>query len=148
MKKYAYIYIATLIVVGVLGVNAQAQSSRNRQELRATIPFDFTAGNKLLPAGTYRVHVVVPSSDRCLLQIANTDGQASAMVGTIDMEGKPSETARLTFRRYGNQYFLAQVWMAAEASGFDTPSSKAEKSLRRRPGNVAKNVEVVAQSAR
>ena len=148
MKKHAYIYIATLIIVGVLGVNAHAQSSRNSQRLRATIPFDFTAGNTLMPAGTYRVHVVNPSSDRSVLQIASADGKSLVMVKTIDVQGQSSENAKLTFRRYGDQYFLARVWMAAETSGFDMPSSKAEKSLRRQLGNVARTVEIVAVNTR
>jgi len=148
MKKHAYICIATLMIVGVLGVNTQAQSSRNMQRLHVSIPFAFDAGNKTLPAGDYRVQVVNPSSDRCVLQIASTDGKSSVLVKTTDIQGQSSEKAKLTFRRYGDQYFLAQVWMAAESSGFDTPSSKAEKSLRRQLGNVAKNLEIVAVGAR
>lgn len=147
MKKHAYIYIATLMIVGVLSVNTQAQTSRNTQQLHVSIPFAFDAGNKTLPAGDYRVQVVNPSSDHSVLQIASTDGQSSVMVKTTDIEGR-SEKAKLTFRRYGDQYFLAQVWMAAESSGFDTPSSKAEKSLRRQLGNVAKNLEIVSVSSR
>lgn len=148
MKNHAYIYIATLMIVGVLSVNTQAQTSRNTQRLHVSIPFAFDAGNKILPAGDYRVQVVNPSSDHSVLQIASTDGKSSVMVKTTDIQGQSSEKAKLTFRRYGDQYFLAQVWMAAESPGFDTPSSKAEKSLRRQLGTVAKNLEIVSVSAR
>ncbi|HEV8371086.1 MAG TPA: hypothetical protein VGQ39_24290 [Pyrinomonadaceae bacterium] len=147
MKNHAYIYIATLIIVGVLSVNTQAQSSRNMQRLRVSIPFAFNAGDTMLPAGKYRVHVVNPSSDRCVLQISGTDG-TRVMIKTMDVQGSPSEEAKLTFKRYGDQYFLTQVWMAAESSGFETPTSKAEKSLRRQLGPLAKNYEVVAINAR
>ena len=148
MKKHAYIYIATLMIVGVLSVNTQAQTSRNTQRLHVSIPFAFDAGNKILPAGDYRVQVVNPSSDHSVLQIASTDGKSSVIVKTTDIQGQSSEKAKLNFRRYGDQYFLAQVWMAAESSGFETPSSKAEKSLRRQLGNVAMNLQIVSVSAR
>ena len=147
MKKHAYIYIATLMIVGVLSINTQAQTSRNMQRLHVSVPFAFDAGNKTLPAGDYRVQVVNPSSDRSVLQIASTDGKSSVMIKTTDIQGQLSEKAKLTFRRYGDQYFLAHVWMAAESLGFDTPSSKAEKSLRRQLGNVAKNLDIVSVSA-
>ena len=147
MKKHIYIYFATMILVGVLGVSTQAQSS-TRQQLRVSIPFGFSAGNTLLPAGEYRVHVVNPASDRSVLQIAGIDGGSSVMVGTTDIQASSPSKAKLTFRRYGDQYFLAQVWMSAETSGFATPNSKAEKTLRRQLGNAAKNYEVVAINAR
>ena len=148
MKNRAYIYVATLMIVGVLSFNTQAQSSRNMQRLRVSIPFAFNAGDTKLPAGKYRLHVVNPSSDRCILQIAGTDGTSRVMIKTMDIQGQSSEEARLTFKRYGDQYFLTQVWMAAESSGFETPTSKAEKMLRRQLGPLAKNYEVVAINAR
>ena len=148
MNKHAYIYIAALMIVGALSPNTQAQTSRNTQQLRANIPFAFDAGNKILAAGDYKVQVVNPSSDHSVLQIASTDGKSSVMVKTTDIQGQSSEKAKLTFRRYGDQYFLAQIWMAAESSGLDTPRPKAEKSLRRQLGNVAKNLEIVSVTAR
>lgn len=147
MKKHVYIYFATMILVGVLGINAQAQS-RNRQQLRVDIPFAFSVGNKSLPAGEYRIQVVNPSSDHSVLQIASLDGRTTMMVRTIDIEGSSPSRAKLTFRHYGDQYFLAQVWMAAESTGLATPSSGTEKTLRRQLGKAGKNYEVVAVNAR
>src|SRR5438093_8352086 len=119
MKKHVYIYFATLTLIGVLGISTRAQS-RNRQQLRVDIPFAFNVGNTSLPAGEYRIHVVNPSSDRSVLQIASLDGRSTMMVQTTDIEGWSTSKPKLTFRRYGDQYFLAQVWMAAESTGLAT----------------------------
>jgi len=70
------------------------------------------------------------------------------MVRTTDISGWPTSKAKLTFRHYGEQYFLAQVWMASDATGFATPSSNAEKALRRQLGKAAKDVDLVAVNAR
>jgi hypothetical protein len=35
----------------------------------------------------------------------------------------------LTFRRYGNTYFLAQVWVSGSAEGREMIKSKAERDL-------------------
>jgi len=147
MKKQIYFYFATMILVGVLGISTQAQS-RNRQQLRADIPFAFSVGNKSLPAGEYRVQVVNPSSDKSVLQITSLDGRTTMMVRTVDIEGSSTSRAKLTFRHYGDQYFLAQVWMAAETTGMATPNSGAEKTLRRQLGKTAKDFDLVAVNAR
>jgi pectate lyase len=146
MNKKFYLHIATAILISVLGVSANAQS-RNRQELKVSVPFAFNVGNTELPAGDYTVRVVNPTSDSSVLQIASVDGKFTTMVRTIDVEGWAKSTARLTFRHYGSQYFLAQVWMAAESNGFAAPNSSNEKNLRRQLGKTAKNVDLVAVNA-
>jgi hypothetical protein len=43
--------------------------------------------------------------------------------------------ARLVFHRYGNQYFLHQVWTTDLDSGRELPASKQERSLAKGPAN-------------
>jgi hypothetical protein len=147
MKKHIYFVLASLTLVGILGVGAQAQS-RSRQQIRVDVPFAFNVGNTSLPAGEYRVSIVNPASDRSVLRIASLDGHSTMMVRTTDIQGKSQTKAKLTFRHYGDQYFLSQVWMAAESTGLATPSSSAEKTLRRQLGKGSKNYDLVAIDAR
>ena len=147
MKNNFYVHLATAILIGVLGVSAQAQS-RTRQQLSVNVPFAFNVGNTSMPAGEYKVKIVNPSSDRSVLQIASLDGRTSAMVGTTDVIGRAHAKAKLTFRHYGDQYFLAQVWMAAESDGLATPSSSSERTLQRQLGQTGRTFETVAVNAR
>jgi hypothetical protein len=133
-------------LIAVIGVNANAQS-RNQQQLRVTVPFTFNVGNTLLPAGDYTVSIVNPGSDRSVLRFANRDGNATSMIQTTDIAGWANSKGKLTFRHYGDQYFLAQVWMAAEATGLATRNSIVEKKLRQQLGSTAKSVETVAVNA-
>jgi len=37
--------------------------------------------------------------------------------------------ARLVFNRYGDQYFLAQVWTQSDITGLEIPRSRSERTL-------------------
>lgn len=140
MKKH--IYIASLVLVALVAVSAQAQS-RSRQQLRFNAPFAFNAGNTVLPAGEYQLTIVNPSSDHSVLRIMSSDGKFTTMIRTIDVEGWVSPKAKLSFRHYGDHYFLAQVWMAGESTGLAAPPSKNEKVLQQQLGKARKNFDTV-----
>ena len=145
--KNIYLHLATAILIVVTGVSAQAQS-RNRQKLQFTAPFAFNVGNSELPAGEYTVQVVNPVADHSVLQFRSIDGQARVMVRTTEIIGWANAKAKLNFRHYGDQYFLAQVWMAGEADGLATPTAKAEKTLRQQVGQKRGQFSMVAINAR
>lgn len=142
MKTKIYIHFATIILIGILGASAEAQS-RNRQQLRFDVPFAFNVGNVVLPAGAYDVRIVNPSADRSVLQIRGVDGRMAMMVQTTDIVGWATAKGRLGFRHYGDRYFLAQVWMASESTGLAMPRSRAESLLRRQLGKANKNLDLV-----
>ena len=59
-------------------------------------------------------------------------------------EGSP---ARLVFKRYGDKYFLAQVWSDVRAEGRQLNSSKTEESLAKQfkqKNETARVVDVLA----
>jgi hypothetical protein len=41
----------------------------------------------------------------------------------------PSDRTKLVFRKYGDQYFLAQVWTAGESDGRELPRPRLEQKL-------------------
>jgi len=141
MKKQ--IYIASLVLVVLVAISAQAQS-RSNQQLRFHIPFAFNAGNSVLPAGDYGVAIVNPSSDHSVLRITSSDGKSTTMIRTVDVEGWAAPKAKMSFRHYGDRYFLAQVWMAGESTGLVAPTSKSEKAIRQQFGLSNKNFGTVA----
>ena len=107
-----------------------AQSSR---EQTANIPFSFTVADKTFPAGEYRVERLNPSSDKAAIAVKSADGHLTKIVLTTPVQagGEVRESAKLVFNRYGQQYFLAQVWTAADDTGLRLPQSKTERSLSR-----------------
>jgi hypothetical protein len=98
-------------------------------ELRANIPFQFHVGNTKLPAGEYTVRMV-EDSDLTLMEISSADGSASTLFQVQEVEASTTPTkSELIFNKYGDQYFLAQLFDEGEASGSQLPESRYEKRV-------------------
>jgi hypothetical protein len=147
MKKRAYTMIAMVVLVGSMAVAAEAQTN-GRTQLVASIPFEFSVGNKTLPAGEYTVRQVNPASDHAVLQLRSRDGRASAMVQMDSVMGKAQESAKLIFNRYGNHYFFAQAWVDGENSGLQASKSRAERATGRELAGIKMATDSVALTAR
>ncbi len=147
MKKQAYTMIAMIVLVGSMAVAAQAQTS-GRTQLSANIPFQFSVGNKTLPAGKYLLQSVGAESANVVVKIMSRDGKASAMLQMAGVEGKREESAKLTFRRYGNKYFFAEAWVDGESSGLQAPKSRSERTVERELAGIKPKTETVALRVR
>jgi hypothetical protein len=132
MKKlYPHIFLLFgLFAILAATAPARAQSVR---EQTASIPFAFNVGDQTFPAGTYRVRQLNPASDRAALEIKSADGRLGKITLTSFVHsGKAEEQPRLVFTRYGEQYFLAQVWTQAQDGGLALPTSRSERALARK----------------
>jgi hypothetical protein len=125
MKKYFYIPLAVVILVGVLATNAHAQST-SPQRMVANIPFTFNVGKTSLPAGKYTVTVLNSTSDLRILQIRSTNGRSSVMIMTSGVIGHVSENSKLVFERDGDRYYFAQAQMAGDSTSLAAPRSKTQ----------------------
>jgi hypothetical protein len=146
MKKQALTMIALMVLVGSLTASAKAQSLW-RVKLVANIPFEFSAGNQMLPAGEYIVKPVNPASDQVVLQITSKDGRNSVMLRMTSTRGKASETAVLVFHRYGDHYFLAQAWTPGERDGFEARKSRYERNVARELAGIKPQTKTIALTA-
>lgn len=130
MKKQS---LRIFLMFGLLSLLAMASAhAQTNTEQRAHISFSFTVGNRTFPAGDYRVLRLNPVSDQAALAIKSMDGRWSVITLTRPIEAaRPQEKAKLIFSRYGDQYFLSQVWTPAESRGLELPPARAEKALAR-----------------
>ena len=95
--------------------------------MRVTIPFDFNIGSNSFTAGDYTVKQDLQTS---VVAIQSADNRSHMMTLTIGAQaGKAPEEGKLVFNRYGDQYFLSQVWTAGSAAGRRLLPSRAEKEL-------------------
>ncbi len=97
---------------------------------KAEIPFDFHAGKSALPAGNYTV-----TKDSGFLQIRNEDTENSILLGLQGREGSAND-ARLTFRCYSGDCFLAAVWMPG-VPGYSFAKSSREKEVAKSGAQLA-----------
>ncbi len=140
MEKRIYIATLTVALIGLFAA-VPAKAQLGNQRLTASIPFEFMAGNKTLPAGEYVVRQMNGSSR--VLHLRSKDGRANAMVQVIPVTGGAQKNAKLIFHRYGNRYFFAQAWTVGESSGLETPKTRRERAIERElAGLKAANAEV------
>jgi hypothetical protein len=114
--------LALLASLGTVSVSAGS----NEPLIRVDIPFDFTVGNVPLAAGMYTVTEPVDGALRLLNRSA---GRGIVTIITNRMNrAKPAQPGMLVFNRYGDQYFLTQVWPAVR-DGYKLPQSQREREL-------------------
>lgn len=147
MKKQAYTMIAMVVLVGSLAISAKAQTN-GRMALIANIPFQFSIGNKSLPAGEYTVQSISDDSSYVVLRIQSRDGKTSAMLLTSTVKGKAPARSRLVFHRYGNEYFFTQAWVDGDSTGLEAQKSRAERAAERELTAIKMATESVAVTAR
>lgn len=93
----------------------------------ANIPFEFSVGYKTMPAGEYAV-LSIPNSNGLLIQ--SSDGKRSALRLSNGVESSKTQThARLVFHRYGERYFLAEVWNGSDKSGRELFRTEEERNI-------------------
>jgi hypothetical protein len=131
--KTRIIHLAVLLALILLIPAAlEAQMPIKQQLFRANIPFAFVAGGVHLPAGHY--HVYHPG-DPYLVVIEKDDGRARAMVYVHPSATGPSESStKLVFNKYGDQYFLAQVWTEPDREVHQCFQCRAEQALMAQVG--------------
>ena len=124
------------ILLATVVTSAQAQSPSNR--VTAQIPFDFSIGDRKLPSGKYSVGRVRANSDDAVLSIDDEKGYSKGVHTSIPVRNLDlTEDAKLVFHRYGDQYFLYQVWPAGSTSGRQFPKSRSEREAQQNPTSPA-----------
>ena len=113
----ALLAIANLAMAGT----SFAQSSG----VRATVPFDFTVGSKVLPAGTY---TIAPATENKTVIVIRSHDKAFAALSLVHQDDNKSPNGgKLLFHKYGGQYFLSEILCDQADMNVELPTSKREK---------------------
>lgn len=121
------------IFLGLAVTSAQAQAP---SKVEVNIPFEFSAGTKTLQPGVYSITRMSGN----YLTLRSIDGKSAVILNapmnltSID----PDSAERLVFKKFGDQYFLSQIWLTIDTGRELIVRKKAAKpeivelSLRRR----------------
>lgn len=142
-----------MLVVAVAFMAAVASANGQSSTVIATVPFEFKVGEKALPAGDYTVSRISDSSSA--LAIRNQVSHKAAMRLTTPIHArKASNNAKLVFHRYGQTYFLSEIWSVGESTGRQLLKSKQERTMESQlaaisskselAGNNYETIEIVA----
>jgi hypothetical protein len=124
MKKRLFVLLSLGLLL--LGASAYAQTVN----MKVSVPFNFIVSGATLPSGQYTIQGLGTAGNA--MSIRTTDNKAKSLVLARRCESlKTSEKTKLVFHRYGDRYFLAQIWMAGSNSGQEIPKSPRETEVAR-----------------
>ena len=119
-KALGCLSMAALAIVLAAPVSAQTIT------LKASVPFDFTIGGRIMPAGDY---VLSTSGGSGVLQVWSVAKGIAPTFVAINAGNGPSDGdgASLTFNRYRGDYFLTGIWESSTIGGCSVPMSRTER---------------------
>ena len=145
MKKEMLKGFTMLLLIVVMAIaSAAVSNAQSSRKIVATIPFEFSIDYKTMPAGEYVVQTLASAGDALLIQ--KVDGSTSVLrqANLVESLGKESP-ARLVFHRYGQHYFLAEVWNGTE-TGRRLLKSKAEQAIESELASISSKSEMAQSS--
>ncbi|SRR6266545_2642308 len=127
MKKQALKNFTMLnLLLMLTAVSIAAQSERSKV---TSIPFNFIVGQKTLPAGEYTVEPNRRDTDNVWL-VQSRDGHVSALFTTMSLRASETqEKTKFVFHKYGDRYFLSQIWTPGGNSGRELHMPRLEREV-------------------
>jgi hypothetical protein len=133
-----------LLIVSLAFVTAVAANAQSRRA-NADVPFDFVAGNRTLPAGHY--NIADSTTGREVVRISELKQAKGVFALTILVSSREApKQSKLVFHRYGNRYFLAEIWNAGDREGQKLMKSREEKSIENELAIISSKTELPQRS--
>jgi hypothetical protein len=113
------ILVAGFALAGLVAVEAQSRM------ITANVPFSFYMGSSAMPQGVYQVNELALGK---VVALRNQMGGKSIAVWQTTGKAR-DEAPRLVFHRYGETYFLSEIWDGNGDIGLQLARSAREKEL-------------------
>ncbi len=123
--------ILSLVVALTITFAVAPAAAESFGSILVEVPFDFTAGHTIFPAGKYTIRPA-GSNTNGVIRITSEDDKASGVLLTSSAQSVQSRDETVViFHRYGDQYFLFQVWAVGDTIGLEIPKSSMERQAAR-----------------
>src|SRR6267378_3407868 len=133
--------LGLFFMLAIASVQAQTPS-----RVEVNIPFDFSAGKATLKAGAYSIKRMSGNA----LAIRSAAGKTTLVDAPLTIGSRDFKAGeRLVFNRYGDQYFLSQVWLSVDigrqlfTSGAEAKAARENKLAN---GKKPQRVEIAVSS--
>jgi hypothetical protein len=128
IKRLAMLSLLSVFTLCAAVASANAQLSMG---IRAKIPFDFTVGNRKLAAGEYKFSRLSDLTDNRMMLVSSVDSSTRMFQLTLAAHVLTPKNTTLVFHKYGDQYFLKQIWTQGEQDCTELLESSSERTIRR-----------------
>ena len=139
MKLTGRILALTLTILPMVA----AAQLRQDGKIVANVPFEFTVGNQVMPAGTVTVLRTSANNQGLLIRDASAKQAVMLMARQDEIKSTPKEYT-LVFHQYGDRCFLSAIKLAGSRIAYRLPENKAEAELRAQSGT--KNEQTIVAS--
>jgi len=110
--------ITAIAVFTLAGLLAAGNALAQQHEVRASVPFSFTAGGKMLPSGNYTISAIRDN----VIVIKNREQRAVVLTqsqGTVEQSKSGSV---LVFERHGDLFSLRKILCAPRGINVSLPA--------------------------
>ena len=122
MKRNVMLFAAALALLMTTAASAQTIA------LKVNVPFSFIINRATLPAGEYSVDSVDDPGGTLAIR-SLTSNTSNLVISNSCQSLKPVGRTKLVFHRYGDRYFLSQVWIEGMNSGHELPANPRETEV-------------------
>jgi hypothetical protein len=123
MTRTVLAAVAAVALAGAISAQAQLVTKATAQ-----IPFTFSVGSSGFSAG--KCEITLPYQMPHVVLLKCDEARNGVMVLTSPVGGVlPIQQSKLIFNRYGDRYFLSEIWIAGRAYGHRLSRSKVEREL-------------------
>jgi hypothetical protein len=119
--------ITALAFFTIAGFLTAGHALAQQHEVRATVPFDFTVGGKLLPSGNYTINSVSNGG----IEIRSREQHIAVLAlafPTVEQSAKGNE---LVFEKHAGEYSLREILCESYAMNLSLPAEKWRKGTPR-----------------
>lgn len=124
-----YIKRAMALTGLVLLVTVSSVFAQTDRQTVVNIPFNFTVGEKALPAGKYLVRRNRTDSDIVWVIQNKRTGEAAMLLTRPVVANETQGSAKFIFNKYDDAYFLSEFWAAGTNTGRGIQISNRERAL-------------------
>lgn len=134
-----------LIVCFAFVASVVSANGQSANQIVTNIPFDFVVGDKVMTAGEYRVKGLSQSGNLVLISARNAKSSVIRMTNELRPQSENTR-ARLVFHRYGQHYFLAEIWSGYGDAGRQLLRSRQERAIERELAAIVSKTELAGNT--
>jgi len=137
MKRQFLLLFAISVFATALTTNASGQT---RKTARTNVKFDFQIGDRIYPAGEYRIESMSAQSDNILIIRNVSDPNKTQIILANHSILSKRNTPKLVFQKYGESYFLTQIFLDSGHWGYSIhPSRRQRESEKNLASRLPRN---------
>jgi len=128
MKKQLFALLSLGLLLAT--TSAYAQTMAYAVNLKVNVPFNFVVTGETLPGGEYTIRSEPNIEHALSINAAGQNPRVFLANPCLTLKGrKRSDQVKLVFHRYGDQYFLSEIWMVGNSVGQQLPKSRRELEM-------------------